>query len=283
MKTPATILLLSLLAVLCLAVPTPVPAASDPKDDRGSTDHPMFTRMPNTYIDSYETKQFDQYEFKVKKDEKVPVEGRFYKISYCVKRGVEPPSELQILRNHTNAVRKIGGTVLYEDKTNAYLAVKKEGMDTWVHLSPWNQGDCYTLVIVEKEAMKQDILADARQMASDIGASGKVALYGIYFDTDKSVVKPESGPTLKEIAQLLKENPSLKVYVVGHTDGTGDFAHNRKLSEARAQAVVKELTGKHGVAVSRLKADGVGPLAPVVSNRTEEGRAKNRRVELVKQ
>lgn len=279
MRKPAAILFLSLLAFLFLAAPAP--AASDPKDDRGSSDHPLFTRMPNTYIDSYETSRFDRYDFRDAQGNAVPVEGRLYKISYCVKKGVEPPSELQIIRNHANAVRKIGGTILFEDKTNAHFTVKKGDTETWAHLHPWNQGDCYTLAIVERQAMSQEVLADSKQMAADIGATGKVALYGIYFDTDKAQVKPESGPTLKEIAKFLKENPSMKIYVVGHTDGTGDFDHNRKLSEARAQAVVKELTGRHGVAAARLSGHGVGPLAPMAGNRTEEGRAKNRRVELV--
>lgn len=279
MRKPAAIFILSLLTFLRFA--SPAPAASDPMDDPGGSDHPLFTRMPNTYIDSYETSRFDRYEFRDGQGNAVPVEGRLYKISYCVKRGVEPPSELQIIRNHTNAVRKIGGTVLFEDKANAHYAVKKGGTETFAHLHPWNQGDCYTLAIVERQAMAQEVLADAKQMAADIGATGKIALYGIYFDTDKSAVKPESGPTLKEIAKFLKENPSMKVYVVGHTDGTGDLDHNRRLSEARAQAVVKELVGKHGVAAGRLSGYGVGPLAPVASNRTDEGRAKNRRVELV--
>jgi len=279
MRKPATILFLSLFVVLCAAARSP--AASDPKDDPGSSDHPLFSRMPNTYIDSYETNPFEQYEFKDRKDHPVPVEGRFFKISYCMKGGSEPPSELQILRNHVNAIRKIGGKVLYEDKAHAYFTVTRNGAETWAHLYPWNQGDCYTLAIVERQAMKQDVLADARQMASDIGNTGKVALYGIYFDTDKATLKPESGATLKEIAKFLKENPTMRIHIVGHTDSTGDFEHNRKLSEARAQSVVRELAGKHGIAANRLAAHGVGPLAPVASNHTEEGRAKNRRVELV--
>jgi outer membrane protein OmpA-like peptidoglycan-associated protein len=131
--------------------------------------------------------------------------------------------------------------------------------------------------------MAQDVLADAKQMAQEIKNTGKVALYGIYFDTDKAAVKPESASTLKEIAKFLKENASIKIYVVGHTDSAGDFNHNEKLSQARAQSVVAELTGKYGVAANRLKGYGVGPLAPVASNSTNEGKAKNRRVELVEQ
>lgn len=281
MRRSKIIILMVIFVFLCVS--TLVWAASDPGDDKGSKDHPMFTRMPGYYIDSYETKQFEQYKFKDKQGKLIPVEGQYYKISYCINRGKTPPSEIQIIRNHTNAIQKIGGLVIFEDNKDAYCTIKKSGMETWAHVHPWNQGDCYTLAIVEKKAMAQDVLADAKQMAMEIKNTGKVALYGIYFDTDKATVKPESEPTLKEIAKFLKENPAMKIYVVGHTDSTGDFSHNEKLSEARAQSVVKELTGKYGIAASRLKGYGVGPLAPVASNSTNEGKAKNRRVELVEQ
>ena len=281
MKKVKKMVMMVIWVIWCISIP--VWEASGQADDHGSKDHPLFTRMPNYYIDSYETKQFNQYKFKDQRGKEIPVEGQFYKISYCIKRNQEPPSEIQIIRNHTNAIQKIGGVVLSADNQNAYCNIKKSGMETWVHIHPWNQGDCYTLTIIEKKAMVQDVLADAKQMAQDIKNTGKVALYGIYFDTDKAIVKPESEPTLKEIAKFLKENTSIKIYVVGHTDSTGDFNHNQKLSEARAQSVVKELTGKYGIAANRLKGHGVGPLAPVASNSTNEGKAKNRRVELVEQ
>jgi outer membrane protein OmpA-like peptidoglycan-associated protein len=108
-------------------------------------------------------------------------------------------------------------------------------------------------------------------------------LYGIYFDTGKSVLKPESLSTLQEIAKLLNSDQSLKLYVVGHTDNTGAFDANIKLSMDRATAVVNALVTQHSVAAARLKAFGDGPTAPVATNENEEGRALNRRVELVKQ
>ena len=117
----------------------------------------------------------------------------------------------------------------------------------------------------------------------DIARAGRVAIYGIYFDFGKAEVKPESDPVLKEIAKLLQQNPTLQLHVVGHTDNVGDLTYNMKLSQDRADAAVKELVSKHGVDAKRLKAHGVGPLAPVASNKTEEGRTKNRRVELVEQ
>src|SRR4029453_7794640 len=124
---------------------------------------------------------------------------------------------------------------------------------------------------------------DAAAMAKDISRTGHVALYGIYFDTDKADPKSESQPTLQEIAKLLKQDAAMQHYIVGHTDNVGAFDYNIGLSERRAAAVVKELTAKHGIAAARLKAAGVGMLSPVAPNDGEEGRAKNRRVELVKQ
>jgi outer membrane protein OmpA-like peptidoglycan-associated protein len=131
--------------------------------------------------------------------------------------------------------------------------------------------------------MKQEVEANAEAMGSDINSTGHVSIYGIYFDTGKSEIKPESDAAISEIAKLLKNNGALNLYVVGHTDNVGSFDSNMKLSKDRADAVVKALTGKHGIAAARLKPYGVASLAPVTSNDTEDGKAKNRRVELVKQ
>jgi OOP family OmpA-OmpF porin len=158
--------------------------------------------------------------------------------------------------------------------------VDKDGKETWIHVKADGPGD-YWLFIVEREAMKQDVTMDAAAMAGGLGENGRVALYGILFETGKADLKPESEPVLVEIAKLLTANATLKLYVVGHTDMVGDAAMNLKLSQARAEAVVAALVTKKGIAASRLIAHGSGPYAPVASNKTEEGRAKNRRVELV--
>lgn len=140
------------------------------------------------------------------------------------------------------------------------------------------------LEVVEPAPMESKMVTvDAAAMAKDIRSAGKVALYGIYFDTNSDAVKPESAVTLQEIAALLKQDPKLNLYVVGHTDNVGGFDHNMDLSRRRAGSVVAALTAKHGVAAQRLKPAGVGLLAPVAPNDGEDGRAKNRRVELVKQ
>jgi len=127
------------------------------------------------------------------------------------------------------------------------------------------------------------VTVNAESLAGDITRMGHASVYGIYFDTGKAEVKPESDATLKEIAKLLQQDGALKLYVVGHTDSVGQLASNMDLSHRRADAVVNVLSTKYSIAAARLSAQGVGPLTPVATNDSEEGRAKNRRVELVKQ
>jgi outer membrane protein OmpA-like peptidoglycan-associated protein len=240
--------------------------------------------MPNFYICGYEEKEFARYEFQAAGGESKAVEGHYYFITYCLREGFKVPSQLQIVRNYENAIKKIGGTVPWDNGDNqASLKVVRQGKEIWVLVVAAYGGTTpsYQLTIVEKEEMKQEVTANADAWLNDINATGHAAVYGIYFDTDKADIKPESEPTLQDIAKLLRKDESLKLYLVGHTDSTGDFAHNMKLSEARANAVMNALVSRHGIPAPRLKAYGVGPLAPVASNRSEDGRAHNRRVELV--
>lgn len=136
--------------------------------------------------------------------------------------------------------------------------------------------------VVEVKGLESELLT-AKTMAEQIEKAGRIAIYSIYFDFDKAEIKPESEPTLKEIATLIQGNPRLNLYVVGHTDNAGTLPYNMDLSQRRAGSVVKALAAKYGIGGKRLHAAGVGPLGPVASNKTDDGRAKNRRVELVAQ
>ncbi len=263
-----------------------ISSASCQEDVAGSKDYPGITRMPGYFIYDYSELPFDAYTFTVKqgngtKEEKV--EGRKYTYRYNLKDGATMPSALQILRNYGNAARTAGGQVLYESEDTTTIRLAKSGKEAWIEVSTSNipSGMFIAMNIIEKEGMKQEVTIDAAAMAQGLSEAGEVAIYGIYFDTAKSELKPESEPALEEIAKLLKANPLLKVFIVGHTDMVGDAAANVKLSQARAQAVVTALVTKNGVAATRLTPFGAGPYAPVASNKTEEGRAKNRRVELV--
>ena len=139
------------------------------------------------------------------------------------------------------------------------------------------------LVVVTPEKMQEKMtFVNADEMSKALGDSGKVALYGIYFDNDKDSLRPDSQPTLQEIAKLLTANPALKIQVVGHTDNQGTPDYNLDLSRRRAASVVRALAATFGVPAARLSSFGCGPYAPVASNDSSEGKAKNRRVELVK-
>jgi len=146
------------------------------------------------------------------------------------------------------------------------------------------RGAYVALDVVDVGSLKQDMVrVSASEMSKAIASTGRIALYGILFDTAKADLKAESKPALEEIAKLLKSDASLKLRVVGHTDNQGVLDANIALSKRRAEAVTAALASSYGVAANRLSAFGVADLAPVASNSGEEGRAKNRRVELVPQ
>lgn len=275
---------LFLLAGIAAAVLMPVVSAQD--DVEGSKDYPGMTRMPGYYIREYKETGFDSVTFNVKQGNTVKeqaVEGKRYDFRYDLKDGATMPSPLQIHRNYENAARATGGQVMFSGEDESTLRLMKGGNEVWVKVENSNapSGMFIALSIIEKQAMQQEVTITADVMAQGISDSGQVAVYGIYFDTGKSDLKPESDAALAEIAKLLQQHPALKVYIVGHTDMVGDAASNLKLSQARAQAVVNSLTTKSGVGSGRLIPYGAGPYAPVATNKTDEGRAKNRRVELV--
>ncbi len=251
-------------------------------DAGGCKDSPLFNRMPGFYIERCENRDFESHGFGIVKGKEIKVEGRYSETLYGIQPGAKEPSRLQVQRNYENAVAKIGGSVVARnDDGDVFLKVVKDGKELWVHVNAYITSQ-YSVYIVEKGGMAQDIQANAAAFSSGLQAEGKMAIYGIHFDTGKSEIKPDSEATLGEIAKLLKSQPALKLNVVGHTDNMATIDLNMRLSQARAEAVVQALVARYGIATGRLKGYGVGPLAPMASNGTEEGRAKNRRVELVK-
>jgi OmpA-OmpF porin, OOP family len=254
---------------------------TDKKEDKpGSQDHPLLSRIPDFYISSYQDIEFGQYKFKTKKG-KVTVEGRKFEISYTQQKGAQTMSGLQKVRNYTNAIKKINGEIFKEESNYGTMKVVADNREIWIQVSNPYGARAYHLVIVEKGVMKQEVTADAEAMLEDIQKTGHVAVYGIHFDTGKATLKPTSEPAFKEITRLLKKNPKLNIYVVGHTDMKGTLSSNMSLASARAASVVKELTVKYKISSKRLTPKGVGPLCPMDSNRSKTGKAKNRRVDLV--
>lgn len=140
------------------------------------------------------------------------------------------------------------------------------------------------LQVIEAQAMAAgQVSVDAKAMSQGLNRQGHVALYGIHFATDSADLTADSDATLGQMAQLLKDEASLKVFIVGHTDDTGELSHNLALSQKRAEAVAKALTTRYGITSQRVAAKGVASYAPVASNRDDAGRSQNRRVELVAQ
>lgn len=248
------------------------------QDAEGCKDSPLISRFPGGVINSCENKEFDQFDFPLGNDQdgnpkSKHVEGEFHSWDIATREGV---SELQVFRNFQTALKNGGFNIDWADSPNQITAHKG---NTWVLLE--SHGAYYYQTIVAEKAMTQEVTADASSLSDEINKSGHVAVYGIHFDTGKAVILPDSENILGEIAKLLQQSPDLKLSVEGHTDNQGNAAANQALSEKRAQAVVAWLNA-HGVAAGRLAAKGLGQTKPIADNGTEDGRAKNRRVELVK-
>jgi OOP family OmpA-OmpF porin len=262
-------------------------AAFAQEDSQGCKDHPVFNRMQNFYITGCKEQKYDEVDFRNEEGKRSKVAGKVYELDYAIKEGLTPPSALQVIKNYENAIKKVGGVKVYQEESyEIWLKLAKAGKTFWVYVDSWHgggKGETYGMTIVEQEAMAQEVVADASALISDIQAMGHAPVYGIHFDFDEADIKPESEPAIREIARLLTQNEGLKLHLVGHTDNVGSMEYNMKLSNARAAAVMGKLVTEYKISPERLRAFGVGALAPVASNRTEEGRAKNRRVELVEQ
>ena len=271
---------------LVLVIGAPFTSAQDVE---GSKDHPLLTRYPNTTVVEY-AKDFDAVEFTIGRaangnPKKKAIEGDHTLLRYFYAADNQP-SHLQIIRNFQNALKKIGGVVMYErlprenDSGETTLKVTTGGKEIWIQVEPSfsSPTNSYKLQIVEVAAMEQAI--SANQLLEEINKNGFVALY-INFETNKWELKEDGLATVREIVAMLKAAPPLKLSIEGHTDNVGTPAANKVLAENRARSVMKAIVDG-GLAAGRLTAVGFGQETPVADNRTEEGRAKNRRVELVK-
>jgi len=283
-------------------------------------DHPALTRYPGSRVAHYEAQQFDEYyillgpirgssDKDIERANSKKLEGKVTKFLYVAPKG---KSALEVYKNYEQALQQAGYRLLFQGKGKeeiygVYAFLEKKNRDylggwedpdkgwyyvsaaspdekTFISIFVLSSGDGPRAAVSIIEPKEMEIgLVRAETMEESIKKTGKVVLYSIYFDFNKADLKPESQPTLEEIAKLLKNNPTWKLYVVGHTDNIGTLEYNLDLSRRRAEAVVRELVEKYGISRDKLSPYGVGPLCPVASNSTEEGRSKNRRVELVQQ
>jgi outer membrane protein OmpA-like peptidoglycan-associated protein len=252
------------------------------EDKTGCKDSPMFNRMPNTSIVECSS-NYDEMEIRLSAETTEKKEGTKTTLQYVYNlEEATAPSFFQIVKNFENAITKTGGKRIYYSSEGgvATFMTRSGGKDVWVVLNDFGGGKRgnFELNILEMEGMKQDIAAG--EMLQALNTTGSIALY-INFETGKSIIKPDSQGTIDQIGQLLKDNPGLKVSIEGHTDNVGPAAANQVLSENRAKSVMNAIVAK-GIDKARLSSKGWGQTKPVAENNGESGKAKNRRVEIVK-
>lgn len=246
-------------------------------------DHPVIKPIPGFTLDNSEFEDFSSYAFTVKQDENLvekTVKGKYWFLYYEYQKEDRTFSKLEIIENHKQAALEKGGKILSEDGTKLDFTVPHPKSGTiWVHLHTW--ADSYELYIVEEEGFEKRLDFSAEEMKRELDSAGHIAIYGIYFDFDKSDLKIGSEKMLSEIVKLMLNYADLEIEIQGHTDSTGARDYNLKLSEKRANTVKSYLV-LYGIDPARMTTRGYGLNEPVASNETEEGRVLNRRVELKK-
>ncbi|HWR52320.1 MAG TPA: OmpA family protein [Bryobacteraceae bacterium] len=270
---PFTLILLTASLALCQ---NPAP------DAKGCQDSKVLTRLPGCRIMRCRTAQYDLFEMPVAKPagkpiEKKALEGEFEQIAYECGAGTSP---LEIARNAENAFRQAGFNIPYSDRyftTRFYVTAQKGSQ--WAYVAA--DGRQYLLTTVKTKEMEQAMKAGAEGWIEQINQTGRASIYGINFDTAKATIRPDSEKVLSELVSLLQKQPEWSMVIAGHTDNVGSDAVNVPLSRQRAEAVIAWLAAK-GIDKSRLVPAGFGSKKPVADNGTDDGKAKNRRVDLVK-
>ena len=259
------------------------------QDAQACRDHPLFTRLNNFYIVSC-SQNYNQLELRMSGSKTVMKEGNLFSIDYGFNSdaGQKYLSPFQVIKNYENAIIKNGGKMLYKNtnvqdaEIEATFQLSTKEKDYWVKLGNFggtaNEVEHFFLYVLEMEPMKQEILAS--EMMDALNRDGFISLY-INFETGKADIEPDSQPIIEQIVEMLKQNTALKISIEGHTDNVGSAKSNQVLSESRAKSVMDAVVEK-GIAKNRLSFKGFGDKKPISDNSTEEGRAKNRRVEIVK-
>jgi len=250
------------------------------QDKQGCKDLPYLSRFPGSQLGNCSHSEDDTLQFWVTvngKDQQKTVEGKVDKLFYNYPQTASRP---QLIRNFNTALTTAGYKKVYDSGVSGDSTWNKAGLWIFVSISGAPHYEVYT---VQEVNLTQDVVATATELSSGIVGTGHAVVPGILFDTGKADLKPDSSKALDELAKLLGEHVDWRIYVVGHTDNVGQLAANMDLSKRRAEAVVQTLMAHYHVAAARLGSFGAGPYAPVASNDSEEGRTRNRRVEIVKQ
>ena len=253
-------------------------------------EHTVIKPMPKSVLNSSLSKKlkFSSYSFRIEKGKKVVTvekKGKFWKLHYTIKNAQgqtdKSVSRAEITANYKAAAMEKGGAVLYERKNGklTFTLPLPNGGTTWTFVSA--RTGSYDIFIIEEAGFKRRLTFGADQMKKALDEKGNISVYGINFDINKDNLQLGAEKVLTEIVKLLKHNPGLKIEIQGHTDNTGSAQHNLDLSKHRAETVKKFLL-IYGIDSLRMIPKGYGMKKPVAPNDTQEGRAMNRRVELVK-
>jgi outer membrane protein OmpA-like peptidoglycan-associated protein len=244
-------------------------------------DYRLLGHMPGYAADTPTKRNFDKADFTVQNGDDtstVTVEGALYDVNYSSGPGA-PASDLAIQQNYRDALNTLGAQFLFTDGRDTTARLENAGKTIWIKV--YSQETGIEVTAVEEKAFAASITpptADALKTALD--TDGRIALY-VNFDFNKATLKPDAKPVIDQVVALMKDTPALKLEIDGYTDNVGAHDYNVTLSQDRAAAVVAALKTA-GVDASRLASNGFGPDKPIADEATAEGRAKNRRVELVK-
>jgi outer membrane protein OmpA-like peptidoglycan-associated protein len=248
------------------------------------SDYRLLGHMPNYQASLPEKRNFDKAGFLVKDAEassrEVEIQGARFSVVYKLAENNKPNSDLDIQENYRTALAAFGAQILFADDRNTVARLNDAaGQPVWVKI--YSQETAIELTAIEEKAFQASIKPpEAGALKTALTRDGHVALY-VNFDFNKATLKPDAAPVIAQIVALMKDDPSLRLEISGHTDDIGAHDYNVKLSASRAAAVVAAIVAQ-GIQAGRLSATGYGPDKPVADNAKEEGRTRNRRVELTK-
>jgi OOP family OmpA-OmpF porin len=213
-----------MLAVGLVMLAAVVGLRAQDQDVDGSKDHPMLSRFPGYYIEDYDAQDFGSYEFDLGGTQQ-KVEGRYWKISYWLKEGAKKGGPVEIARNYENLLTQRGGKKLFDDIDagggHEVARMPAVGKNIWVEISVSNNGEVYDLTVVEEAGMAQQVEFTSMELARILNEKGSVALHGILFDTGKATITDASKGDLQSVGDLLKQQPTLRLEIQGHTDNVG--------------------------------------------------------------
>ncbi len=245
-------------------------------------DYRLLGHLPNYVADKPEKRNFDKSGFTVKDGDdsrEIEIRGARYTVAYTPKQGAAPLSDLDIQENYRVALAALGAQILFTDGRDTVARLDDKGRSVWIKV--YSQETEIDVTAIEEKPFEVSVRPpDSGALKAALDKNGHVALY-VHFDFNKATLKPDAAPVIAEVVKLMKANPALRLEIDGYTDNVGARDYNVKLSGSRAAAVAAAVIGQ-GVDAGRLATAGLGPDKPVASNDTDEGRAKNRRVELVK-